>query len=42
MNSNSLLIKQKQKQTNKRYKRYNEDQATKFCSIRKTGFCCFY
>ena len=34
MNSNSSVIKQK-KQTNKIY---NEDQATKFCSIRKTGF----
>ena len=34
MNSNSLVIKQKQKQK----KIYNEDQAKKFCSIRKIGF----
>ena len=35
MNSNSLAIEQKQKQTKKIY---NEDQAKKICSIRKKAF----
>ena len=39
MNSNSLVIKQKQKQRNKIY---NEDQAKEFCSVRETGFCYSY
>ena len=39
MNFNSLVIKEKQKQTNKIY---NEDQAKEFCSIRERDFLYSY